>query len=903
MPDWRLEISQRLAPLKLDPKLEVSLVTELAQHLTEHYADLIAEGIPEAKAREAVLAGLDDQAVLRDLRSLPREELRTKSAGQWVSSPRSVSSVFRFESIVQDLRYALRQLRKSRGFAFTAVLILALGICASVALFAFVDAALIKPLPYLDPTRLADVTESAGTMIPHANLSYLDYLDWKKLNRVFSSLEVHTGDGYILRTGTGNDLVEGARVSDGFFRTLGISPILGRDFYTGEDLPEAPKTVILTYAAWQKRFGGKKDVIGQTVSLSGVPTTIIGVLPKEFQFAPRGDAEFWTTLHPTDSCMKRRSCHNLYGIARLKDGVTVQSALAEMKLIAKQLETQYPDSNRNQGASVLPLSEVIVRDIRPILLLLLGGAGLLLVIACTNVASLLLARSESRKREMAVRNALGASPARLIRQFITEGLVLVAAASLIGLLAAGAAMRLLINLIPPEMLGDMPYLQGLGLNLHVFTFAAAIGLLAVALFSVAPITRLRLMTMREDLADAARGSAGRMWRRLGSNLVVVELATAMVLLAGAGLLSKSLYRLLNVDLGFQPDHLATLRVGAPDTSYGKDEQGLALERDVVDRISKLPGVESVALTKRLPVSYNGNTRWIRIVGHEYNGEHNEVNEREVSANYFTTLRAKLLRGRYFTDAEDLSKPKVVIINRTFAQRYFPNEDPIGRKVGDTQLSEKSIEEIIGVVDNIKEGSLDSEIWPAMYEPVYQQPDDYFVVVVRTSLPGESMLPMMASAIREIGPDISVFDPRTMSARINDSETTYLHRSSAWLVGGFAAVALLLGVVGLYGVIAYSVSQRTREIGVRMALGAERRSVYELILKEAGWLTAMGIAAGLVCSIPAGTLAGKLLFGVRAWDLPTLAAVAALLGSSALLASYLPARRAASVNPVEALRAE
>ena len=903
MPNWRSEVSQRLALLKLDPKQEASLLSELEQHMAEHYADLIAEGIPEEKARATVLAGLDDQTVLHDLRILPRGQLSTESASEWFRSPRYAQASFRLESIVQDFRYAFRQLRKSLGFTFTATAILALGICASVALFAFMDAALIKPLPYPDPTRLVDVTESAGTMIPRANLSYLDYLDWKKLNKVFSSLEVHTGSGYILRTSTGTDLVFGARVSDGFFRTLGVTPILGRDFYPGEDLPNAPNTVMLTYGAWQKRFAGAKDVIGQTVSLSGVSTTIIGVLPKDFQFAPRGDADFWTTLHPSDSCMKRRSCHNLYGVARLKDGVTVKNALAEMTLIAKQLEAQYPDSNRGQGASVLPLSEVIVGSVRPILLVLLGGAGLLLLIACVNVASLLLARSESRKREMAVRSALGASPARLIRQFVTEGFALVAGATLIGLVAASAAMRLLISLIPPDMLGDMPYLQGLGLNAHTLTLAAAIGLLALILFTVAPIARLRLMTMREGLADARRGSAGTVWRRLGSNLVVVELATAMVLLAGAGLLSKSLYHLLHVELGFEPSHLATLRVAAPDASYGKDEQALALERDVVDRISKLPGVESVALTKQVPVSFNGNTRWIRIVGHEYNGEHNEVNEREVSANYFTTLRAKLLRGRYFTDAEDISKPKVVIINQTFAKRYFSNEDPIGRKIGDTQLSEKSIEEIIGVVDDIKEGSLDSEIWPAIYEPAYQQPDDYFVVVVRTSQPEQSMLPMMAAAIREIGPDISAFDPRAMIARISDSETAYLHRSSAWLVGGFAAVALLLGVVGLYGVIAYSVSQRTREIGVRMALGAERRSVYQLILKEAGWLTMLGIAAGLVCSIPAANLAGKLLFGVRAWDLPTLVAVAALLAFSALLASYLPARRAASVNPVEALRAE
>jgi len=316
--------------------------------------------------------------------------------------------------LIQDLRYALRQLRKSPGFAVTAILILTLGVGASVAIFGFVDAALIKPLPYKDPTRLVDVTESVA-MIPRANLSYPDYLDWKRLNQVFSSMDVYTGDGYLLRTSAETEPVSGVRVSDGFFRTLGVNPYLGRDFYQGEDLPAAPRTVILTYAAWQKRFGGRNDVTSQTVTLTGIPYAIVGVLPRDFQFAPRGNAEFFTTLHPTGQCDVRRSCHGLNGIGRLKDGVSVEMARSNMETIARQLEMQYPNDNRGQGASVLPLSQTIVADVRPLLLTLLGGAGLLLLIACVNVSSLLLVRSESRKREIAVRGALGASRGRLIR--------------------------------------------------------------------------------------------------------------------------------------------------------------------------------------------------------------------------------------------------------------------------------------------------------------------------------------------------------------------------------------------------------------------------------------------------------------------------------------------------------
>jgi macrolide transport system ATP-binding/permease protein len=804
--------------------------------------------------------------------------------------------------LLQDLRYAFRQLRKSPGFACTAILVLALGMCATVSIFGFVDAALIKPLPYPNPNRLVEVTESIA-MIPRANLSYPDYLDWKKLNRVFSSMDVYSGTGYLLRTSAGTEPVPGTRVSDGFFHTLGVTSVLGRDFYAGEDLPAAPRTVMLSYAAWMNRFGGRKDVIGEVVALSGISHTIIGVLPQDFQFAPRGNAEFWTTLHASDSCALRRSCHNFNGIGRLKDGISVQMALANMQAIARQLEMQYPADNRGQGASVLPLSEVIVTDVRPILLVLLGGAGLLLLIACVNVSSLLLVRSESRKREIAVRGALGASRSRLMRQFITEGFVLVAAGSVLGLAAAQGAMQVLTRLISKDMMTGMPYLVGLGLNLHVLVFAGAISLIAAGLFSITPMLRLPLTEIREGLAEGGRGSAGTLWRRFGANLVVVELAIAVVLLVGAGLLGKSFYRLLHVDLGFQPEHLATLQIALPEANYGKDELQVAVQRQIVSRIASLPGIKSVGVSSVLPVSFNGNTDWIRFVGHPYNGEHNEVNQRDVSSAFLPTLQAKLLRGRYFTDAEDVSKPLVVIINQTLARKYFPSEDPIGKRIGDTALSPKSIKEIIGMVDDVKDGSLDSEIWPAVYYPFNQSPDSYFSLVVRTSQDEQSLLPTLVAAIHGIDPGIGTMDETTMIGRISNSPSAYLHRSSAGLVGGFAFLALLLGVIGLYGVIAYSVSRRTREIGVRMALGAQRSSIYQLIMKEAAWLTGVGIAAGLVCSIATATLIRGLLFGVRSWDVATFAAVSAVLAIAAMLASYIPARRAAQVDPMVALRYE
>jgi macrolide transport system ATP-binding/permease protein len=805
--------------------------------------------------------------------------------------------------LAQDVRYALRQLRKSPGFALTAILILTVGIGASTAIFGFVDAALIRPLPYADSWRLVDVAESSA-MFPRNNLSYYDFLDWRKLNQVFTSLDAYNTYGYLLRTPSGSDPVAAVQVSSGFFHTLGVSPILGRDFHEGEDQLNAPHTVILGFGTWQKRFGRRKDVIGESIELSGVPHTIIGVLPQSFQFAPQGDSEFWTTLRAEgNGCNSQRGCHNLFAIGRLKDGVTLKVALANMKAIARQLEIQYPESNLGNSASVKPLSDTFVEGVRPILLALLGGAGLLLLIACVNVSSLLLVRSESRKREIAVRGALGASRLRLLRQLTTEGLALALTGGLLALAAAQFGMHVMTRLISKDMMVGMPYLAGLGLNSHVVAFAAAITLTATLLFSLTPVFRLSIYEIRDGLAEGARGYAGTMWRRFGANLVVVELAVAVVLLVGAGLLGKSFYRLLHVDVGFQTDHLATLEVAISPTAYAKESQQAEVARKILNRVSELPGVQSASLATMLPVSYNGNTVWIRIVGHPYNGEHNEVNKREVSSDYFRTVRARLMEGRFFTAFDNASKPHVAIINQALAYRYFPGEDPIGKKIGDDDLSPDSVREVVGVVNDIREGALDAEIWPAIYYPFDQNPAPEFNLVVRAWGSESAQLPSLVAAVHEVDPALGTMNEMTMAAKISQSPSAYLHRSSAWLVGGFAVVALLLGVIGLYGVIAYSVSRRTREIGVRMALGAQRKSVYQLIMLEAVWLIGIGIVAGLFCSVALATLIRGLLFGVRSWDGATLGGVALVLAGFALLASYIPARRAANVDPMVALRYE
>jgi macrolide transport system ATP-binding/permease protein len=858
------------------------LQEEMAFHQEQTAKEFEADGITPEAAHYAAMRQFGNATLLQE---------RSREVVQ-----------FRVETVVQDLRFALRQLRRSPGLAFTAILVLALGIGASTAIFAFVDAVLIRPLPYAEPNRLVDVDESEA-VFPRSNLSRDDYEDWKRLNTTLKSLEVYGGTGFLLRTGSLSEPVPAGRVSDGFFRTLGVTPILGRDFRPGEDKPGQPRIAMLSFGTWMKRFGGRREVIGESISLSGEAYSVVGVLPRSFSFAPRASAELWVPLLDKNGCETRRSCHNLDGVGRLRDGVTVQAASADLKAIAAQLALAYPGSNQGQSASVVPLSELVVGKLRPTLLMLLAGAGLLLLIAGVNVASLLLVRAESRRRETAVRSALGATPARLVRLFITEGLLLAGVGCAAGMLSAVFMISLLTRIVPKPMAQGMPFLDALGLNPHTVLFAAGATLLAAVLLAATPTLRLAFSDVHPGLSDGGRGTASRFWRRLGANLVVVELTVAVVLLAGAGLLAKSFYLLLHVETGFDSSHLATLYVMAPDNVYSKPEQKIALYHQILEKVSAMPGVQSAAVTSDLPLNCNCDTDWIRIPGKPFHGEHNEVLQRDVSPQYMTVLKARLLRGRLFTEADDANHPQVTILNESMANKYFPGEDALGKMIGDGDLSPKSMRQVIGIIEDVREGAPDDPPWPAEYFSIYHSLDPYFAVAMRTGQDENAMLPGLVKTLRSINPNLGVYGESTMTAQLSSSQSALLHRFSAWLVGGFAGLALVLGVVGLYGVVAYSVSQRTREIGVRMALGAQRSGIYGLILKEAGWLTAAGIIAGLACSVAAAHLMRSLLFGVHAWDFTTLAAVAAVLGAAALLASLIPARRASSVNPVEALSAE
>ena len=877
-----MSMLRRVRNLFSRSRLDREIEMELAAHIEMCIHDNIADGMTPDEARR-------DAIVRFGSRAATKERVADMDTALFV------------ESVAADFAYGFRQLRKNPGFAVTAIGVLTLGICASISIFAFVDATLIKPLPYRDPSQLVGLFES-NPLGPRFHLSYLDYLDWKKMNHVFSWVEAYDNDPVALKTANGVQRADGAVVGAGFFRMLGVSPILGRDFYAGEDTLNAPRTVILSYSAWEKRFGGRQDVVGQTLTLDGTSTTIVGVLPRDFYFGPVGAAEFWMPIHESLN-PELRGEHGILALARLKDGVRLETAGAEIGKIAQQLAAQYPDSDGGRGGIVVPLIEMIVGSVRPTLWLLLSAALLLLLLATINVSGLLLLRFQARQQEIALRSALGASHARLVLQFTVEAVALTTISGIAGICAAFSVIHFLRKLIPHNFLAAMPYLNMLGLSAHVLFFAALVCLACLVVFALIGVLRLPSASLRRGLAEGGRAAAGTVWQRVGANLVVVELCTATMLMVGAGLLAKSLYQLMHTETGLKPDHLATLRLWAPPSKYSKDDQRAALARHIIADVSRLPGVQSAAVVHGLPIANvaGGSTTFELLAGDESKQQDNEAIGRPVSVAYFTTIGARLLQGRWFSDADGPSRPLVAIVNRTFARKYYAGKNVIGKHFR-FDASQPPIE-IVGVVDDLREGSLDSEVPAAIYTPFDQAPDTTFTIVARTASSPQNLLPALEKTIQQIDSGILAMDAETMEDRIQNLQSSYLHRSSAWLSGGFAAIALLLSVVGLYGVIAYSVSQRTREIGVRMALGAPRDSIYGLILKQGSRLIGTGIAAGLVCALGSATLMGKLLFHTQPWDSLTFLGVAVLLSVSAVAACLIPAHRAAGVEPIAALRSE
>jgi putative ABC transport system permease protein len=802
----------------------------------------------------------------------------------------------------QDLRYGVRMLLKSPGFTVVAVLTLALGIGANTAIFSVVRAVLLKSLPYPDPARLVSIRENqehTGDM----SVSWMNFLDWRQQNRSFERLAVTRADHSIL-TGIGEPAqIRAGRVSAAFFPLLGAKPILGRTFSEGEDTASAPPATVLSYALWRTRFGADPAIVGKSVVLDGETYNIVGVLPADFKFFQQ-KVDLYTPIglrSKLQSYLNRGNHEGLTGLARLRPGVSLTSARAELDTVMKQLEKQYPDSNSGEGAVVTPLYELRFSDIRPALIALLSAVACVLLIACANVANLLLARASARQKEFAVRAAIGAGRGRIVRQVLTESMLLSFLGGLLGLLFAMWAIGPLIRIAPQ----DIPRLAETEIDKGVFLFTFIATVLTGILFGLAPAFQASRADVNESLRESGRSSTpGRLRQRLRAGLLISEVSLAVVLVIASGLMIRSLLKAFAVKPGFCSDHLLALDVNLPSTKYKTNTQESAFLTQALGRIRNLPGVESASAVYCPPLV---GECWSSIFVLD---DRPVPPQAELPAavfniadpQYFQTLQTPLLAGRGFTSSDTEKSAPVVLINETMAKRWWPHENPVGKRIKQGfPKDDVPFREIVGIVGDLHQDGPDQPELPEVFEPGAQNPFDTMTIVVRTNSAPMSAASSLVDTIHGLDADQPVSSIKPMTDYL--SESLGRRKFSTLLLGLFGCLALLLASVGIYGVMAYTVSQRTNELGIRMALGAQRRDLFALVVTFGIRLAIAGIAIGLLASFVLTRLLQSLLFAVSNVDLPTFVAVAFLLCFVAVAACYIPARRAMRVDPMVALRYE
>jgi putative ABC transport system permease protein len=860
--------------------------------------------------------------------------------------------------LVQDLRFGVRTLRRNPAFAAVAALTLALGIGANTAIFSVVEAVLIRPLPYPEPGRLIWISRVLPAI--HARLvASTDYIAWLEQNETLTGISGLDESVTYNLTGRGvAQRVPGAEVSSNFFSTLGVQPFLGRAFTAGEDRPGGHPVVLLTHSFWRRHFNGDRNVLGQTLTLDNQIFTIVGVMPESFRFPRNPKVELIAPLviDPTPPAPTVLRIQLLHVIARLKPGVTIAEASAEIETISQRL---HPDDSAGAGAApargpgggnstpggsrnetrtttaapqpgpgarppaanpparmfnpfehgqmeVVPLHRELVGDVRPALLILLAAVALVLLIACANVANLMLARASARSKEISVRAALGASRLRLLRQLLTESVVLGCAGGLLGLLLAYGGVHLITAYTPAKVAGNIFQLVTIGIDSSVLLYALAASVLTGVVFGLAPALAGSRPELNRALKESGQTLAFSLRRNLlRSVLVVAEVSLSLVLLIGAGLLMKSFYQLWAVDPGFRPDHVLAFAIELNDSKYPKDMQQATFFQQLLDRLRVLPGVKEAGLCNSLPLS--GRQRM--GIGVQFEGQPARSPEQvqsqsassiSVSAAYFRAMGIPIIQGRGFTEHDDANAPQVVILNQTMAHQFFPNENPIGRRMVMGQGA-NALATVVGVVGDVRNRGLDAQAQAAFFVPFSQSPDSTMEVALLTAVEPTSMATAVRNAVAAIDPEQPVLDISTMDERLAASVAP--RRFNLVLLASFALLAMLLAGVGIYGVVSYSVSQRTHEVGVRMALGAQRRDVLKVILAQGMVLLLTGIGIGLVGAFLLTRFLASLLYGVRPTDSATFAAVSLLLAAVATVACYVPARRATKVDPMVALRYE
>jgi putative ABC transport system permease protein len=895
MPEWKEEVRRRLSRLNLEPARETEIVEELAQHLDDVYERSLRAGLTEAEANRAALKELADTDLMQ--KEMRRSQKPTKETPIAGGGRTSVLADF-----WNDLRYAIRLQRKNPAFTIVAVIALALGIGANTAIFSVVNTVLLRPLPYKDPERLVMVWEEATKAgYPQDTPTAANFIDWRDQNQTFEGMAAITDDSFNL-TGAGDpERLEGQRVSTNLFPLLGVEPQIGRVFTAAEDQPGNERVVLLSYGLWQRRFGGDAGIVGKTLQLNGAGYTVVGVMPVRFQF-PTPDDEAWVPIAFSQEDAANRGRHYLRVVGRIKPNVTLAQAQADVSTIATRLQQLYPQTNTDLGAVITPLHEHLVGDIKPALLILLGAVGLVLLIACANVANLLLARAAVRQKEIAVRVALGARRSRLIRQFLTESVSLSLLGGLAGLAIAYVGLIILKSFIPE----NISQARAISIDYKVLGFTLLVSLATGLIFGLAPALQSirfnQAETLKEGGRDAATGGSGK---RLRSLLVMAEVAISLVLLIGAGLLINSFLRLRNVDPGFRAENLLTMRVVLPELKYERRVQRSAFYTDLVQRVQSLPGVRSAAVTTNLPLYRQGNSISISIEGRPEPppGQESIIVTRIISPGYFDTMSIPVLKGRELTDQDTDDSPNVVVISESMARRYWPGEEAVGKRIALGRIqSPDDWMQIVGVVKDVRQFELNADPKPQMYLTHRQYGFfDARDLVVKTDVDPASMASAVRKAVWEIDKDQPVSNIRTMETILADSIAR--QRFSMLLLAIFASVALVLAAVGIYGVMSYSVAQRTHEIGIRMALGAQTSAVLKLAVGYGLKLVIAGIAIGLVAAFALTRVMATLLFGVTATDPTTFTLISLLLVAVAAIASYIPARRATRVNPIIALRYE
>jgi putative ABC transport system permease protein len=901
MPDFRAIVRQRLTLPPMKRHREEKIVEEVAGQLADLYREALAAGMSYEDALAHALEQVPDwETFASDITSAQRPNiplvqeddmervevaLRTRGgAGEWLAD------------LGQDARFAIRTLLSRPSFSLTAVLVLALGIGAGTAIFSVVESVLLRPLPYAEPDRLILLLEKKLPQFPQFSVAPGNFLTWRERTKAFESIAAWRSGAFDL-TGSGEpERLRGLRVTWNLFGLLGAPPVVGRDFRQDEDAIGAPPVVMLSYELWQRAFAGDPSIVGRRITLNGIGYAVIGVAPASAQVVFRRAALF-VPMAFTDQQRQQYGSHYMQAIGRLKPGVTFEQAEADMDTIARALEAEHPDDDKGWRVLAGPLSDLLTRSVRPALLMLLGAVGLVLLVACANVANLFLARGLGRQREFAIRAALGAGRARLVRQLLTESFVLALAAGAIGLALAHWLLRGLLALVP----ANLPRAADIGLSAPAVACALVLSVVTPMLFGLIPALQASRTDLNESLAAGGRGGHGHVRPRARRVLIVTEMALAAILLVGAGLIGRTFVHLVQVDPGFLASHAVTADFALPENRYPKGPDNYRFYNALIERVSQAPGVRAAGASAGMPFA-NDYATSVSFEGRPIvpPSERPSVNYYSVSPGFFQAMGIRLRRGRLFTEHDGPGAPAVAVISETFARLHFPGEDPIGKRV-QVDMGSDAWMEIVGIVGDTQQYGLRDDATAQLYQPYGQLPLGGMTLVVRTDGAPGTLVPALREAVRAVDPAVPVAPVRTLEDLL--SEATARERFSMLLLGAFAALALFLAIVGLYGLLAYAVGLRRLEIAVRMAHGARPGDVLSMFVREGVGLGLVGAVIGVAAALGLGRLIASLLFGVEPTDPATIMLTLVSLVAAAVLASLVPAYRAMRTDVVGALRAE